>query len=499
MLRERIIPIVGFEGLDDSLVPGTSPGRTRSLDNVEVRNNRVFGVKGTVKYRSITAQSGTTPILGLMQYQGSDLTTSVLRVTPTEVHKLNTGTDVWDDVTGTALTGASTDLPPQSDMHKGVLVFTNDGQDRPRKYTNSGNTTVLTGTPPFCKALVSYLDYLILFNFSTDGTTFNPRQARYSNDYDNDWSLCEGNELTFNETAGEVNSAKVVGRVVVFGKSDALIQLRWVGHPTRFFQERMAFDQGVLAPRSMATVGNAGVILLATDLQLYICDGQVVKPLPPRVQRKLQSTMDIAQAKWACGMAFPDSDLYHLIYPTSSSDTANRGRITYNFRTGEFSHRTYAGHQFTDIMEFRLSNITSNLLIASASDDRVYQLDAANSNDDGTAISRYYDTDWQNVGQGYFVGATCVFRRRPTVRVGISVAANYSDSWLYERIYDLKGENSTKEDVEIQYRVPQPILGSAFNVRVRFFHDGNTNVGELHSIFLKVMADADVRPSIMAA
>ena len=487
-------PIAGFEGLDETLVPGTNPKRTRSLDNVEVRQGRVKGVLGTVKYRGITAASGTTPILGLMQYQGSDLTTSVLRVTPTEVRKLNTGTDVWDDVTGTALTGATTDLPTQSDMHKGVLVFTNDGQDRPRKYTNSGNTAVLAGTPPFCKALVSYLDYLILLNIATVDGTFSPRTARYSNDYDNDWSLCEGNELTFNETAGELNCAKVVGRVVVVGKSDAVIQLRWVGEPTRFFQERMAFDEGVLAPRSMAPVAGAGVIFLATDLQLYMCDGQAVKPLPPRVQRKLQSTMDIAQAKWATATGFPDSNLYHLIYPTSTSDTANRGRITFNFQTGEFYHRTYAGHQFTDIMEFRLSNITSNLLIASASDDRVYQLDAADDDDDGTPISRYYDTDWQYF-DGSMTGARLIFRRRRDVRVKISVASDFSDRWIYPKWFDLRGDNATKEDVEILYRIP-PLEGRAFNLRVSFYHGGTTNVGELHQIHMRgtprFVGEADV-------
>lgn len=500
MLNETIIATIGnFEGLDESLIPGTNPRRTRSLEGVEVRNGRVISLKGTAKYRGITATSATTPILGLMQHQGSDLATSVLRITPTAVHKLNTATDVWDDVTGTALTGATTDLPPQSDMHKGVLIFTNDGQDRPRKYTNSGNTAVLLGTPPFCKSLVSYLDFLILFNIATVDGTFQPRTARYSNDYDNDWSLCEGNELTFNETAGELNCAKRVGNVIVVGKSDNINQLRYVGHPTRFFQEPLKFDQGVLAPRSMATVANSGVIFLATDLQLYGCDGQTVKPLPPRVQRKLQSTMDITQAKWAVGTAFPDSDVYHFMYPTSSTDTANRGRISYNFRTGEFYHRTYAGHQFTDIMEFRLSNITSNLLIASASDDRVYQLDAADDDDDGTKVDRFYDTDWQHVGLGYFTGANCMFRRRRDVRVSVSVAKDYSDKFMYERMYDLRGDVG-KEDIMVQYRVPQPVLGSAFNLRVKFFHDGTANQGELWAIQLKgAPAPGEARPAVMTA
>lgn len=475
--------IVGFEGLDQALVPGTNPRRTRSLDNVEIRNGRVLGVLGTAKYRGITA-AASNQVLGLMQYQGSDLTTNVLRVTLTKVEKLNTATDVWDNVTGTALTGAATDLPPQSDMHKGVLVFTNDGKNRPRKYTNSGNTAQLAGTPPFCKALVSYLDYLILFNFSTDGTTFFPRQARYSNDYDNDWSLCEGNELSFNETAGAVNSAKVIGRLVVVGKSDAVIQLRSVPGGTRFFQDRLPFDQGVLAPRSMATVGNAGAIFLATDSLLYITDGQVVKPLPLRVQRKLQDTMDIAQAKWACGTALADDNVYHLIYPTSVSDTANRGRISYNFQTGEFYHRTYDGHQFTDIMEFRLSDITSNLLIASATDDRVYQMEAADDDDDGTPIDRYYDTDWQSF-DGSFTGARLIFRRRRDVRIKISVAADFSDKWLYPKWFDLRGSNPTKEDTEILYRLPTPLEGRAFNLRINFYHGGTTNVGELHQIHLR--------------
>ena len=274
------------------------------------------------------------------------------------------------------------------------------------------------------------------------------------------------------------------------GKSDNINQLRHIGSPTRFFQKPLKFDQGVLAPRSMATVGNAGVIFLATDLQLYITDGQIVKPLPPLVQRKLQSTMDIAQAKWACGTAFPDNDVYHLIYPTSSSDTANRGRISYNFRTGEFYHRTYDGHQFTDIMEFRLSNITSNLLIASATDDRVYQMDAADDDDDGTPIDRYYDTDWQYF-DGSITGARLIFRRRRDVRVKISVAADFSDKWLYPKWFDLRGSNPTKEDTEVLYRLPQPLEGRAFNLRINFYHGGTTNVGELHQIHLRGIPRTD--------
>ena len=78
--------IAGFEGLDETLIPGTNPKRTRSLDNVKVLNGRVLGVLGTAKYRGITGASAST-VLGLMQYQGSDLTTSVLRLTTTPLPK----------------------------------------------------------------------------------------------------------------------------------------------------------------------------------------------------------------------------------------------------------------------------------------------------------------------------------------------------------------------------------------------------------------------------
>ena len=87
------------------------------------------------------------------------------------IDELDPSANTWTDRTGTALTGADTDRP-QFQMHKGVLCFTNEGSDRPRRITATGtNSVVLGGTPPFCRSISALFNYLILGNISDDGTS----------------------------------------------------------------------------------------------------------------------------------------------------------------------------------------------------------------------------------------------------------------------------------------------------------------------------------------
>lgn len=477
--------ISGFKGLNQILIRGTDRTQTRTLDGVRLRHGKVFSQGGITKLRGITTASATTPIIALMRYEGTDQATTVLRMTPTKVHKLNTSGNSWDDATGTDLTGISS-TRPQWTGHKGVLVFTNEGKDRPRKWTGSGNTTVLGGTPPYAKAIADYEKFLMLGNISSDGTTFNPRRIAYSDDYDVNWSSCTGFEINLDETDGEIRAMLPLGKVLIVYKADAVQPVRFVGGNTRFTHDVFPFDQGILAPRSLQMVGNAAHAFLATDLQLYRVSTDGIKALPPFVIDQLQSTMDVSKATAATSAVAADVDSYHLLYPVATSDTYKRGRISYNFRTGEFFHRTYAGHEFLDIMAFKYAPNEAEHVIASAS-DLVYEIDHTTVDDDGTAVSRYIDTDWQdfeNDEEKYLRAVQLRFKRSPGVRVKISLALDDLETFRYEKVYDLKGR-SGEETTRIEYNPPQDLTGRSFNVRIRFFHDVAGAVGELRSIDFK--------------
>lgn len=468
--------------MDQNAIPGADPRYTRDLDGVQPRFGRLLSMGGSDELRDITTTCSTTPILGLYPHIAPTLTSKLTRMTPTVFEWLDTSSDTWTDVTGTALTGASTDRP-QYDMISTSLIFTNEGNDRPRKWTGSGNTAVLGGTPPFAKALACYVGFVLLGNVSDDGTftdvTDGAITGRYSDDWDNDWTLCNGNEIILDETPGGILAIKVFGRDSIWFKSDGMVNVHWTGTGIRFNQNRINFAKGIIAPLS-AQVTEAGVFFLTTDLELAITDGQSVKPLPPKVQRKLQETLDVTRAGYCVGQVLGNEETYNLFYPTAVADDWNRGRICYNFRTGEFWHRTYSGHQLIRAAVLRYDNTVDEILVASASDDLVYQLDTTDVNDNGTKVARYYTTDYLDFGapvEKYYRGMELTFKRAQDVTVRVSVAVDNSDLFLYEQAFSLKGVQG-RTDVLLEYHPPQPLTGYNFNTKVRFFHN-STAKGEL--------------------
>lgn len=476
-MAEQTFDIREFRGLNDYGNPLNNPSFTRSLNAVTIRNNRIVGALGINKLRSISTVSATTPIIGLMPFYETDLDTTLYRMTATKLHQLNTATDAWDDVTGTDLTGSSTTLP-QFCVHKDTLCFTNEGEDRPRKLTGSGNSAELGGTPPFAKGMCQGWGYLFLLNYSSAGSTFLPRNAIYSDDFDVNWDLCNGNELTFNETNGELITGITLGDLIVFFKSDSLFRVTFEGRPVRFKQPRLDFDAGLLAPLSPAICMGFGVPFLGTDYRMHYTDGHFVKTVPPYVQKKLDDTLLKSRARWAVGANYPDKDSYSLFYQASSSDSWNRNRITFNFRTGEFSHRIYTAHEFVRLGLFRYDRNSAYTLIGSTT-NLVYELDSEEEGDDGTIINRFYDFDWMDLGftgEKYLKGVTFEALRNANGRVAVSVASDMRPDFVYEKFYDLRGGKPTDEYVSVHYRIDPGLRGYRFKVRLRLFHDDGSEV-----------------------
>ena len=345
---------------------------------------------------------------------------------------------------------------------------------------------MLGGTPPYAKVIGTDLGFLFLANISDDGTFTDLdngfRLIRYSADWNSDWTFCDGNQIELNATGGEIRAMCPFGRAQIWGKSDGLVATRFVGGAVRFTQERIPFDKGIAAPLSMQVIGEAGCIFLATDMELYITNGNVVKPLPPNVNKILQEDLLVANAKISVGVVHPDNETYSLFY-NRTGGTWLDGRIMFNYRTGEFAHRKYAGHAFVRVMSVRLDQDNPNILLGSTT-DLVFQIDKG-TDDDGTAVTRRYDTDWQDMevaGDKTFYGASLTFKRKKDVRIKISVAQDFEQDFRFERTYDLKGLHPDRDTVRINYEVPSPIKGTHFNVRVRIFHDGSTNVGEMRQL-----------------
>ena len=473
---EQSVSISNFQGLNQVKTIGSDPHDTNSLLNVYANNGIVYGRYGCNEFDGITTASSAA-VIGLMSYyRAATQTQSILRMLPTKVELWN-GSGSWTDITGTALTG-TTNARPLFDVIDDSLVFTTTlGLDRPRYYTGTGNTTVIGGTPPYCKALASYLGFLFLGNYSDDGSTFLPIDLIYSDDWNNDWTLCQGNTITVDDTPGAIQNLKVFGRTLIVYKSDSLVSIRFVGGATRFQKERIKFPHGTISPRSIANAGDKGQIFLAEDMELYITDGQAVQQLPINAQGSLRDTMPASMAKFAVATSNPSTDTYELMYSTSASDTWLRGRLLYNYKSGEFMNYRYDGQEYLDTLAVKRSVTVPYQSLASTT-SLVMELDTG-TDDNGTAVSRYYDMGFQQFqvpGEKWFTGADLEFVKARDCRVKISVAKEFSTTFQYEKTFDLRRDGS------VHYELPSPLFATWINLRIRFYHDGATNQVSMKAI-----------------
>lgn len=479
--------IVDFKGLNDRMTIGSSLQETTSLDNVLVRNGDIRGRKGIALWDGISS-AATNDIIGLWDFYAPDsATSSFVRMQTTKFEKWD-GSGAWTDVTGTALNGdANTRVSFANLSDEGYMVFTNEGHNQPRKYTGSGNSATLGGTPPYAKWLCSYKGFLFLFNTSVSGS-FNvvadSITCYFSDQPDTNWDLCAGNTIIYDESPGELRAADVFNDTMLVLKSDCLVSTRFIGGVVRFERDRLPFAQGILAPLSLKKCGDFGDIFLATDRNLYKTDGFHVQALPTNVQKALQETMTPALAPYVSACVDLSKETYHLLYQRNSS-TFFDGRLSFNYRTGEFYKSVYKNRELTRIHAFKRTNNIDTQIVAAVNDKKVYELESG-TDDASTAVSRYYDIDWNQYGtpgMKYITGVNMVFKRSPNCQIRVSIASDHSSKFQYPRMLNLKGRLSpSDEDVRVHYNLPSPIYGSWFKIRIEFFHYGSSNVVELNEI-----------------
>ncbi len=497
--------IGAFQGLNDLNYAGD--GRlSRIVNNVNVRNGRITGRGGIDELNNIALVSSTTPIIGLLPYYTKDLTTQLLRITPTKAFELTNAADgAWVDVTGVNLLAASTDFPVGIN-HDELLLFLT-GKDRARKWAGSGNdTVVLAGTPPFAKAIMVMVGFVMLGNVSDDGTftdtVLGHLKVRFTDDYDNDWSPCIGHELILDETNGQIEAGAVHGIYGVWGKSDAIISTRFLGSGRGFFQSALRLggqNKGVMAPLSFKQT-KSGIIFLSTDLELYITDGISVKPLPPRVQNKLQKDMQVSKARNCFAEVVEKEESYDLFIPIDS-DTWNAARLRYNYRTGDFAYNEYDGHEFVRAASYRWNNTVAEKLVASTT-DLVWELDSTDVDDNGTRVKRFWETDWLDFGIAspkVVSGAYLIFDKVRNCRVKISIAVDRKEKFLFSKTFDLVGEAGERDTV-VEYKIGEDLTGTQFDLRIEMYHYGTTQAELIGGgiFYEQVSAPIELRENVAA-
>jgi hypothetical protein len=445
------------------------------------------------KYESIST-AASAAIIGLFNYKQSDGTHELVRMLPTALEHFTGG--VWADVTGTALTGAVTTRPQYTviDGSTGVptLVFTNEGEDLPRKFSASGNSApIASSLSPWGKGLASYFGYLFIFNVSDDGTFTDVvdghRIGRFSDDWDTDWAACEGNEITLDETPGAWLSAILTGKSLAALKSDGAVRIRWVGGNTIFNQELIPGAEGIVAPLSAAgTTDNAMGFYLGNDGIIYMITEQGAQAISyESLFETIPNTASLSKLKYARGLIDSKADSYVLFYDrTGLSNQLLDSYVEYNYRTKEWV-KGNLGPSIIACTSYKSTDQAAEKKLVSTT-TLVEEFDGTATDDDGTAISRYWTSGWQQIAEeGWLHGLRIVCKKNKAARIKVSVACDYEDTFKYPQWFWLKGGAVGDDHVELTYRIA-PVFVEWVNVKIQFLHDSTSAETQLRRVGFEV-------------
>lgn len=328
--------ILTVQGLDVSKPSEyLNPENTPNCRNIRVYRNILRKREGT------TVLGGA---MGMYVMGGRCLIRSGVgynvRVGPTKVEKYNTGTLVWDDISGSALTAANTDpvdfaMPLLSGQR--ILCITNN-IDAIRKYTGTGNTSDLGGTPPTCKYMSEYKDYLVLAYITTGGNTYATRVQWCDTSNPENWSTGNSGSKDLNDDNEDISGIKTFAEYVAVHKRNSIYLGYLVSTSAIFRFDRKTVGAGTLAHTTIQNLPNGLQAYLAID-GIRLFNGVSSELIPSNINEEIAETLNINYVKYAWSLVVPELDEYWVGVPIGSSvvgDTVYK----FNYKTGA-THKDY--------------------------------------------------------------------------------------------------------------------------------------------------------------
>ena len=238
-----------------------------------------------------------------------------------------TGT-TWSDISGTTWTAEVTDVhctavPLLSG--KEILCITN-GIDPIHKWTATGNTSELGGTPPRAKYIQEYKTYLVCANI-TGGTDISQR-VQWSDTADPEtWTGGNSGSVDLIEDGGEITGLNLYGNYVCVHKESS-IYLGYLVSSSAIFQfDRRATGVGTVANNSIVNLPTGEQIFLAKD-GLRIFNGITAPLIEAPINDEIRSSLNSQYANRAYGVLVREKDEVWIGIPIGSQE---RGETIYKF------------------------------------------------------------------------------------------------------------------------------------------------------------------------
>ena len=297
-------------------------------------NNENFTLKsGLLAKRDGTTALGTTQseeILGGTEFVRAGTTYNV-RIGLDEIWHYTSG--AWADVTGTDLTGTTDDLidiaiPLLSGVR--ILCITN-GIDAIRKWTGSGDTAVLGGTPPKAKFIQEYKTYLVCANI-TGGTDVTQR-VQWSDTADPEtWDSGNAGTMDLIEDAEDITGLSLFGNYLAVHKKSS-INLGYLVQTSDIFR----FDR---KNTGAGTIANATIVNIPTGLQVFLAidgirafNGINSQLIDAKVNDEIRGGLNAEYAFKSWAVLVNELDEVWLGVPIGSQTTPDT-IYKYNYKTG---------------------------------------------------------------------------------------------------------------------------------------------------------------------
>lgn len=322
------LPIVGLDvGKPGEFIDSRS---TPDCKNVQI-DRTVLGKRfGT----SAVGTSLGERILGFAELQiGSD--TYFVRIGITTVELLNKSNNTWSDVTGTALTADSTyrvDTAFPLLSGSKILTFTNY-VDGIRKYSGSGNTAALGGSPPKAKFMEYFGSYLVLGYVNSGGTEFYSRVQWCDTGAPETWTGGNSGSTDLMDDPEDISGLGTLGSFLTVHKKNSIYVGYLVSTSEVFRFEKKVTGSGAACFATIQTLPIGEQMFLGYD-GFYLFNGVSARLIESAAMDELRESINPEYIQKCWSVIVRERNEYWCAIPTGN-DTEPNTIYKFNYLTGQ--------------------------------------------------------------------------------------------------------------------------------------------------------------------
>lgn len=304
---------------------------SRNSENFELSRGVLSKRVGTV---AVGDQIGGTEkeILGGKEFNREDVNYNI-RVGLDKIERYNVATTAWVDITGTDLTGTTTDLVSFATpllSAQPILCIAN-GVDAIRKWTATGNVAVLGGTPPVARFIQEFKTYLVCANIA-GGTDVGQRVQWSDTANPEEWVNGNAGAVDLVEDGESITALNLFGNYLCVHKEHS-IYLGYLVSSTNIFQfDRKSTGVGCVANGSIQNLPSGEQIFLAKD-GLYLFNGVNCRTLSEKINEEIRDSINAEYAKKAWSILVRSKKEVWIGIPIGS-DSYGETVYKYNYETG---------------------------------------------------------------------------------------------------------------------------------------------------------------------